>query len=377
MSDGTSRSGRVLFATALVILGGSSAAWIANRPAPEQAETAAAPEIAGSPEGDADVAAVAPGETPEAEPERGPLPEPGGIEGPEFDLVRVEPDGQTAVVGTAAPGSKVTIFADSSAIADAEADSEGNFVAVFSVDPSAEPRALTLVAESTDGGERTSEDVVMLLPQAPDAAAEPMFEPAAGEAGTSTEPESAVAAAAVVREDGVSIVPPPGDPEEARQVTLGSISYGDTGEVRLAGVGTAGSVVRIYVDDRFASEVNVAGDGRWEAGLHDVAAGLYRLRVDQLGPTGSVASRVETPFQRDLPPATRPGDAAVALDEMELTVQPGNNLWTLARTHYGSGIEYTRIYTANSDLIRDPDLIYPGQIFQLPDAAEGGAGPVE
>jgi nucleoid-associated protein YgaU len=55
-----------------------------------------------------------------------------------------------------------------------------------------------------------------------------------------------------------------------------------------------------------------------------------------------------------------------------VTVQPGHNLWTLARTHYGSGVRYTQIFTANRDQIRDPDLIYPGQIFSMPapDAAD-------
>ena len=52
-----------------------------------------------------------------------------------------------------------------------------------------------------------------------------------------------------------------------------------------------------------------------------------------------------------------------------VTVQPGNNLWTLAREHYGSGVLYTQIHTANRELIREPELIYPGQIFVLPEGA--------
>jgi hypothetical protein len=197
----------------------------------------------------------------------------------------------------------------------------------------------------------------------------------------------------VVRDEGVEILPPAGDPSAPRRVTLGSIAYAAAGEVRLAGVGTAGAVIRIYVDDRFVREVRVAADGRWRAELDDVARGLYRLRVDQLGPGGAVVSRLETPFQRDLPPPRPPtgGPAeetaagAIATPEgaPQLTVQPGNNLWTLARNRYGSGMDYVRIYTANRDLIRDPDLIYPGQIFRMPGAADGalpsaaGAGTVE
>jgi nucleoid-associated protein YgaU len=44
----------------------------------------------------------------------------------------------------------------------------------------------------------------------------------------------------------------------------------------------------------------------------------------------------------------------------------GDNLWQISRTTYGHGIRYTVIYKANRDQIRDPDLIYPGQIFVLP-----------
>jgi hypothetical protein len=55
--------------------------------------------------------------------------------------------------------------------------------------------------------------------------------------------------------------------------------------------------------------------------------------------------------------AARPG---------HVVIQPGNNLWRISRVIYGRGIEYTAIYEANRDKIRDPDLIYPGQIFATP-----------
>jgi nucleoid-associated protein YgaU len=128
--------------------------------------------------------------------------------------------------------------------------------------------------------------------------------------------------------------------------------------------------VRAYVDDRFAEEARVAEDGRWSMRLGDVAEGIYRLRIDQLAADGRVASRVETPFQRDYPrpPPPRPGTPAGAHGPVvSVTVQPGHNLWTLARMHYGSGVRYTQIFTANRQQIRDPDLIYPGQIFDMPE----------
>jgi len=47
-------------------------------------------------------------------------------------------------------------------------------------------------------------------------------------------------------------------------------------------------------------------------------------------------------------------------------IRRGDNLWTIARRVYGEGIRYTQIFEANADQIRDPDLIYPGQVFDLP-----------
>ena len=44
----------------------------------------------------------------------------------------------------------------------------------------------------------------------------------------------------------------------------------------------------------------------------------------------------------------------------------GDSLWQISRKSYGSGFRYTVIFDANKDQIRDPDLIYPGQIFVLP-----------
>jgi nucleoid-associated protein YgaU len=50
-----------------------------------------------------------------------------------------------------------------------------------------------------------------------------------------------------------------------------------------------------------------------------------------------------------------------------VVIQPGDNLWTIARRTYGAGWEYTLIYRANRDQIADPDLIYPGQVFVVPE----------
>ena len=98
-----------------------------------------------------------------------------------------------------------------------------------------------------------------------------------------------------------------------------------------------------------------------------MATGTYTLRVDEVDAGGTVTSRVESPFLRESRAVL---DAAAALSGAErvkaVTVQPGNTLWAIARDRYGEGIAYVRVFEANRDQIRDPDLIYPGQVFSIP-----------
>ena len=76
-------------------------------------------------------------------------------------------------------------------------------------------------------------------------------------------------------------------------------------------------------------------------------------------PDGTVVARSQIPFVRGEPLGSLPPGRVVI-------IQPGDYLWKIARKRYGSGPRYTLIYEANRDQIRDPDLIYPGQIFIVP-----------
>lgn len=388
-------AGLALAAGAAAVLAGALAYGVLRAPAPS--------EIDRTPPADAAPAAPA-----ELAPEIAAAPE---AAAPSFDLVRIAPDGAAVIAGRAAPSAQVTIHGEEGPIAKAEADDAGDFVAIFRATPGTEPQALTLEGEDPAGARATSPDVVVLLPEAPgseaampeageaaqDGAGAPSEEtsaetaqaaagdvaqaapeaetaavPAGAEATRETaapgdEPAPRVAATVVLRGDApVEATPAP----SGQDLTLASISYAETGLVTLAGVGAAGARLRAYVDDRFAEDGAVGADGRWTLALGDVAAGVYRLRIDALRADGTVVSRIETPFQRDFPAVAAGGEPVDGRARpAAITVQPGNNLWTLARIHYGSGVLYTQIHTANRDLIRDPELIYPGQIFVLPKAA--------
>jgi len=156
-------------------------------------------------------------------------------------------------------------------------------------------------------------------------------------------------------------------PEVMSSVALDAITYSDDGDVHLSGRAQGTGFVRIYLDNRPVTTSRVAADGNWNSDLPEVDTGVYTLRVDEVSAEGSVISRVETPFKREDQAILATQDNADQIARVRaVTVQPGSTLWAISRETYGDGIQYVRVYEANRDRIRDPDLIYPGQVFTLP-----------
>ncbi|MFC6637533.1 LysM peptidoglycan-binding domain-containing protein [Sulfitobacter sediminilitoris] len=167
--------------------------------------------------------------------------------------------------------------------------------------------------------------------------------------------------------EGVELLNTP-SPEVMDNVAIDTISYSDAGAVQLAGrAQTKATTVRVYLDNNSVISLPVDDQGRWRGDLPEVDEGIYTLRIDEVAADGQVTSRVETPFKREAPETLA---AAAALQDgpiKAITVQKGATLWAIARDRYGDGQLYVRIFEANRQSIRDPDLIYPGQIFDLPD----------
>lgn len=183
------------------------------------------------------------------------------------------------------------------------------------------------------------------------------------------EPATRPASVAILRasDTGVELLNPP-QPQVMDAVTLDTISYSDIGDVQLAGRAQADTeTVRVYLDNDAVVSLPVDDQGRWRGDLPEVDAGLYTLRVDEVAADGSVSSRVETPFKREsvatLHAASTDQDGPIKT----ITVQKGATLWAIARDRYGDGLLYVRVFEANTKSIRNPDLIYPGQVFDLPD----------
>lgn len=182
---------------------------------------------------------------------------------------------------------------------------------------------------------------------------------------------------AVLRSDesGVELVQPAEQAQTAEplRVALDAIGYNDAGNVRLAGRANVGSLVRAYFDNRAVADMTADALGKWRGEIGDIAPGVYTLRLDELDAQGAVLSRLETPFKREAPEVLRPAQAEAdpAVPQQPpvraITVQKGDTLWAISRERYGDGVLYVKVFEANRDAIRDPDLIYPGQVFTVPE----------
>ena len=312
---------------------------------------------------------------------------PAAPDAPRFDVVRVEPGGDTLVAGRAMPGKTVEILVDGKAVGAAETDATGQFVAFVGLQSSAEPRVMSLAAEDSRGAAVASAETVIVAPDGsvpagqvvaggtlssepappPDATAPADVTPAAAAA-----PEPALPAAAAPRvllSDAAGVRPLDVPPlEGGAQLRLDSVDYGDDDAVVLRGRSAPGATLRAYLDGAAKGDVTAAGSGLWEAVLSDIPAGLYRLRIDRIDTAGAVTGRVEVPFRREAPEVVR---SALSGSARVVTVQPGATLWAIARDRYGDGMRYVSVYETNRIQIKDPDLIYPGQVFDLPAGAGG------
>ena len=209
------------------------------------------------------------------------------------------------------------------------------------------------------------------------------------------------------------------------EMTFNSMDYNEKGEIIFSGDAKPNEMVRVYINNEFIGESIADGSGRWSLDKgYVMQAGPNSMRFDQVDAAGTVISRRETSItmpklaQVVKSPAEETVEAEAKTEKMtaETTkaVEPnaevkvaaktndrkttitavkiaksatnkteviqtkggraiiiwGDNLWNISRKIYGKGELYTTIFKANKDQIRNPDLIYPGQVFLLPDNIE-------
>ena len=382
-----SASRTIIFSTALVAVSGVALAFailhLRREPPADASATAMALTIS-KPASDAQE--QSPGQLATAKAEAnaivgalvGSPPPPENSDGvPTFDVARIEPTGEAVIAGRAAPGATVELLRNGEVHDRAVADQSGQFVIVPPRLPSG-TYDLTLRSTQPDGKQTTSKQnvTVALEPQATDRPVVALITPNKPTIVLS-QPAAAKPAAGTVVVEAVEIEP--------------------GGRFHVSGQARPGAALRLYLNDSFITSVTAGTDGRFAVTINEgVAPGSYRVRLDEASGSGTVRARAEVPFS--VPDTTasvtaqaaaskRPDTAAPRLAAAGTTVLPdsgsppstvvvpkiatttvsrGDSLWRLSQASYGAGTRYAVIYKANREQIRNPNLIYPGQVFVVP-----------
>jgi nucleoid-associated protein YgaU len=334
---------RVLVGSAIaILLLGTSAALIfrhgGNTPAEDASRQSAAISQGGS--------AVTPADAAKPNPPTQP-----SITPPSFDIVKVAPDGSTVIAGRAEPGSKVIVRDGDSVIGEVTADPRGEWVLVPQKPIPPGDRLLSLEASNPQGGAAVTSNETVALSIPPTGAG------GKGETALAVVLPRDGAGTARVLQRPDSAGPAPADKSNA--LSMDTIEYDAQGRVVLSGRATPNASLQIYLGNELAATVTADSTGRWTATSAGSAGHKpLELRVDQLAEDGRVAQRLALPL-------TQPAAVQLASGQ-EYVVRPGNSLWQIARRTYGAGTRYLMIYSANLAQIKDPERIYPGQVFKLP-----------
>lgn len=348
---------------------------------------------------------------------------------PSFDLVRVEPDGESVIAGRAAPGATIELLRGEQVHARAAADASGLFAIVPPpLPPGSHQVALQSIAP--DGTrQRSAQSVTVVITDAktrplvtlttPDKPTVVLSNPVPPEPKVAEEPKPDTKAAETQpavpqpaqpgqQQAGVAptVSPPPTPPAQSAprpEIKIVTVEA-EEGKLFVSGLSAPGATVRLYLNESLIAPGGAGGDGKVSFSIGSgVKPGDYRIRIDDVDPvSGQVRSRAEVGFNVPVQVASTPQaptpsqpsapssqtqvsrEVASALPEGQMAsagtimipnintaiVSRGDNLWRISQRIYGKGLRYTVIYGANQQQIRNPDLIYPGQVFVLPGEQE-------
>ena len=347
---------------------------------------------------------------------------------PSFDVMRLDPDGAAVVAGQVASGAKVSILVDGVEVATAAADDTGKFVAMFDLPAADAGRLMTMVATLSDGTKVESDaSVALAATTAPAAEATAQAETTEAQAGTTavavteegakvlqTDTNVVAEVAANVTIDTIAY-PTPETVQFGGRGTVGNFirlyldnaplgdpaTVGADGTWNLTQTGIAPKIYTLRAD-----EVDGAGTviSRYEtpfkretpealAAVNGTAAAAAETAAPASetaapAPAADSAATTDTATAADTDTASTDttaqatteaapaakvatatetaSETATPVASVTVTVQPGFTLWGIAKRQLGQGIMYVQVYEANKDKIKDPDLIYPGQVFTLP-----------
>ena len=281
---------------------------------------------------------------------------PGREDALRIDLAQVRPDGNAVFAGKSEPGSEVTVFEGGVVLGNTVADEAGEWVVVAEKALGPGEHLVSIGAMDEEGNAEIS-DIALAIK---------VFE--------SGEEKPLVALLPGTEDEIPQLLQTPDDFEISGEVVSRArnrpalapraLFWREDGSLVISGVARGGERIEIIASSgatsRTFGRARVEGDGSWRVtgrvDINDPSRDMrFALRDSSGATTAGYVLRVTT---RDL---ARGYDGARLV-----VVQRGDALWRIAYRTYGQGVRYVDIVRRNAASIKDPDLIFPNQIFAIP-----------
>ena len=137
---------------------------------------------------------------------------------------------------------------------------------------------------------------------------------------------------------------------------LDTIEYYEDKKLKISGRATPNSKIELFLSDIVYEETFADLDGVWKIELNEIEFLKYELKIETHINNEKIA--IKTSILEDF--------KSSLLIEKKIVVEDGNSLWRIAKRTLGGGIYYSEIYKNNIKKINNPDLIFPGQVFNIP-----------
>ena len=273
-----------------------------------------------------------------------------------IDLAQVKPDGAAVFAGSSAPNARIVVYEGDILLGETVADANGEWVVILDKNLGPGDHLVSIGSTDANGnaavadimlGIQVSENkderpLVALLPQTEGMPPQLLQSP------DDKDDDGTIASASVDAD-----LPPALAPR--------SLAWKDGGALVVSGVSRGGVRVSARAEDLDFGAGQVETDGSWQVAGKvnmDVASRVMQFTLHD-GDGNAVATYT-------LPVATR--DLSRGLDGSRMVVvQRGDALWRIAYSSYGEGVRFVDIVRRNAGAISDPDLIFPNQIFTIPD----------
>ena len=252
---------------------------------------------------------------------------------PEFDIVRIEKDGNIVIAGRWLPHQNISIIVNNKIVATERTNHSGEFVyaptnpwgagnytiALLGAEPEVKSTDKVFVYISEAGAENS---VSLLM----------------------TKTGSTLLQAPAILRDG--------------DLAISKIDYLDTGRIVITGDALPRLRVSLALDGKYVGFARVSDHHHFGLGadIGELETGKeYELAVRLHDGDGRTVATVLHKFE--MPEMT--GD-----DDTYYTVRRGDCLWIIARNFLRRGVLFSIIAERNN--IQNPDLIYPKQLLQIP-----------